>query len=89
MQKFLKFPRLIMIGLLCDRDRTNQYTVLYIAIAAKKKKKRKKKNGQFQLKKTSATVAKTTLDTMNERSPEQRATNTGILVGGEGRCKGE
>lgn len=38
MQKFLKFPRLLMISLLYDRDRTNQYTVLYIAIAAKKKK---------------------------------------------------
>lgn len=43
MQKFLKFPKLIMIGLLCDRDRTNQYMVLYIAIAAKKKKKKKEK----------------------------------------------
>lgn len=88
MQKFLKFPKLIMIGLLCDRDRTNQYMVLYIAIAAKKKKKKKEK-WAVSVKKTSATVAKTTLDTMNERSPEQRATNTGILVGGEGRCKGE
>lgn len=46
MQKFLKFPRLI--SLWCDRDRTNQYTVLYIAIAAKKKKK---DYGKFQLKK--------------------------------------